>query len=296
MRRFFVFCAIVVTSVSCVSEPADTTDTTSPSVSSTLPTPATTSTISPTSTTVPPIGEPVAVYLLFEGYPVAPGPYLAPVARYGVEDLAGALTALLEGPNPDEVAIGLSSTIPDETELIGVEVSEGVALVDLSGEFEFGGGSLSMMGRVAQVVYTATRFQNVNAVRFLLEGEPLDVLGGEGLIIEEPQTREDWAEHLTPPILVEEPMWGRTVGTELEIAGTATVDSGEVSFVIVDADGLIIQQGTVPTTAGSRSQFSTSIRLTDIPNPGLGSIVVWEWASDGSQRHVLEYPITLSGQ
>ncbi len=277
MRRFFVFCAIVVTSVSCVSEPADTTDTTSPSVSSTLPTPATTSTISPTSTTVPPIGEPVAVYLLFEGYPVAPGPYLAPVARYGV-------------------AIGLSSTIPDETELIGVEDSEGVALVDLSGEFEFGGGSLSMMGRVAQVVYTATRFQNVNAVRFLLEGEPLDVLGGEGLIIEEPQTREDWAVHLTPPILVEEPMWGRTVGTELEIAGTATVDSGEVSFVIVDADGLIIQQGTVPTTAGSRSQFSTSIRLTDIPNPGLGSIVVWEWASDGSQRHVLEYPITLSGQ
>lgn len=149
-----------------------------------------------------------------------------------------------------------------------------------------------MMGRVAQIVYTATRFEDVDSVRFFLEGAPLDVLGGEGLIIDEPQTRSAWTE-LIPPILIEEPLWDSTVGSEIEVAGTAELESGTVSYVLVDADGLIIHEGEIASTPGVRSEFTTSITLGEIPNPGMGSIIVWEWAPDGSQQHVLEYPLTL---
>jgi hypothetical protein len=206
--------------------------------------------------------------------------------------LAGALTALLDGPTEDETATGLSSTIPEGTELLGVEVSEGVAYVDLSREFETGGGSLSMMGRVAQVVYTATRVEGVDSVRILLDGSPLDVLGGEGLIIDQPQARSDWTS-LIPPILMEEPLWGSMVGNEIEIAGTAELDSGTVSFVIVDADGLIVHEGEIESIPGQRGEFGASFVLEDLVRPGKGSIIVWEWAPDGSQQHVLEYPLTL---
>jgi len=141
-------------------------------------------------------------------------------------------------------------------------------------------------------VFTATGFDDVEAVRFMLEGHELDVLGGEGLIIDEPQTREAWS-GLLPPIIVEEPSWGATVGTDIEIAGTAEIESGEVSFVIVDADGLIIADGETDSSPGERSAFHESVVLDQIPNPGLGSVIVWEWAPDGSQRHVLEYPLSL---
>jgi hypothetical protein len=96
-----------------------------------------------------------------------------------------------------------------------------------------------------------------------------------------------------PPILVEEPPWGSIVGSRIEVAGTADVESGTVSYVIVDAEGLIIHEGETATTPGERSEFAATVALEEIPNPGMGSIIVWEWAPDGSQRHVLDYPLTL---
>ncbi len=290
MKPLAISLVVVFVLTSCQSD-------TIPDQTTTLP-PATTSTVTATSslatttTTVPITATESAIYLFFEGYPVAPGPYLAAVSRHGVDDLDEALTALLEGATADEAAMGLSSTIPEGTELLGVEVSNGIAYVDLSGEFESGGGSLSIMGRVAQVVYTATRFDEVDSVRFQLEGAPLDVLGGEGLIIDEPQARSTWTD-LIPPILIEEPPWGSTVGRNIAIAGTAELESGTVSFVIVDAEGLIIHEGDIGSTPGERSEFATNITLEEIPNQGRGSIIVWEWMSDGSQRHVIEYPVTL---
>ncbi|HEX6286789.1 MAG TPA: Gmad2 immunoglobulin-like domain-containing protein, partial [Acidimicrobiia bacterium] len=128
--------------------------------------------------------------------------------------------------------------------------------------------------------------------RFLLEGAPLDVLGGEGLIIDQPQTRASWAD-LTPPILVEEPMWGSTRGSDLTFAGIADLESGTVSFVVVDGDGLIIHEGEISGTPGEAVDFSEPVNLDEIPHPGAGSIIAWEWAPDGSQRHVVEYPLTL---
>lgn len=292
-----LFALLVVVSCQAEAVPDESTTPLPTTTSNVAPssTMAATTTTAPTTTTIPIPEVESAIYLFFEGYPVAPGPYLTAVSRPGIEDLDQTLTALLEGVTENEATVGLSSTIPEGTVLLGVEVSGGVALVDLSREFESGGGSLSMMGRVAQIVYTATRFDDVDSVRFLLEGAPLDALGGEGLIIDRPQTRSDWTE-LIPPILVEEPLWGSTVGTLIDITGTAELESGMVSYVIVDADGLIIHEGEIASIPGQRIDFSASVVLEEIPNPGMGSIIAWEWAPDGSQRYVLESPLILVDQ
>jgi hypothetical protein len=297
VRRMLLSIAIALLAVSCAPGAVDTTTSAPPPTVTAAPTsgaPSTTSTTgaatSTTRTAAPEAETPI--YLFFEGYPIAPGPYLAAAARTGVDELADVLGALLEGAHPDEIEAGLSSTIPRGTRLLGVAVSDGVAFVDLSLEFGSGGGSLSMMGRVAQVVYTATQFEGVDAVRFLVEGVPLDVLGGEGLIIDTPQTRGDWVD-LTPPIMIEEPSWGSVVGPDITFSGTAIVESGEISYVIVDADGLIIHEATAATPSGVRGAFTDRVVLDEIPHPGQGSIIAWEWAPDGSQRHVLEYPLTL---
>lgn len=294
MRRLFALALATTILGACSIEPVETTTTSPPSTSSTGHA-STTSTLAATTTSttmLPPVGEEAPVYFFFRGYPVEPGPYVVPVARPVGDDIEEALRALLEGVTEAEAGMGLSSTIPEGTSVLGVDVADGVAAVDLSRQFESGGGSLSMMGRVAQVVYTATSFGDVEAVRFLLEGVAIEFLGGEGLIIDEPQTRADYLD-LTPAILVEEPLWGSTITSPVTISGQALTDSGSVSYVLVDADGLIIAEGETAVTPGQRSQFDTTLDIGDIPHPGLGSIIVFELADDGAQIHVLEYPLEI---
>jgi germination protein M len=82
------------------------------------------------------------------------------------------LNVLFEGPTDEEEAASppLTTSIPDGTILLGLDIADGLATVDLSREFESGGGSASMSGRLAQVVYTLTQFPTVNRVAFELDG------------------------------------------------------------------------------------------------------------------------------
>jgi hypothetical protein len=264
-----------------ITSPASTARPTTTAVATTAP-----------PTTAPPQGE-IAVYVFFAGYPVEPGPFLVPLARRGEGDVAEALTLLLEGVTEEEAAAGLSSPVPEGTRLLGVEVAGGVASVDLSGEFESGGGSLSVLGRVAEVVYTATQFEAVDAVDFLIDGTPVDVLTGEGLIVDRPQTRADYVD-LVPAIFVDGPYWGSSVALPLSMAGWADVESGVVDYTVVDVTGSIVAEGVVQATPGApRSEFAATVTASAAPAPGWGSLIVFETAPDGSQAHVLEYPLLL---
>ncbi|MCJ7725419.1 MAG: GerMN domain-containing protein [Acidimicrobiia bacterium] len=103
-----------------------------------------------------------------------------------------AIRALLDGPTDAERAKGLWTAIPADTLLLGVEISGGVATVDLSREFENGGGTTSILSRLAQVVYTITQFPDVDSVSFRLDGEPVTAFSGEGVVLEAPVTRADY--------------------------------------------------------------------------------------------------------
>lgn len=85
-----------------------------------------------------------------------------------------------------------SSTIPKGTKLLSLKVRNDGIHVNLSEEFTTGGGSSSMTGRVGQVVYTATS-QDPNAKVYVeVNGKKLDTLGGEGLELEQPLTRDSF--------------------------------------------------------------------------------------------------------
>ncbi|MBS3025942.1 MAG: GerMN domain-containing protein [Dolichospermum sp. DET50] len=102
--------------------------------------------------------------------------------------LEAAFKTLLTGPTEGTD----STTIPQGTQLLGLKTENNDVHVNLSEHFTTGGGSTSMMGRVGQVVYTATSLNPQAKVYIEVNGKPLEVLGGEGVELLQPLTRESF--------------------------------------------------------------------------------------------------------
>lgn len=107
------------------------------------------------------------------------------------ELLAATFNSLLIAKNDGDT----SSVIPPETKLLGVKVEKDTVRVNLSEQFASGGGSASMTGRVGQVVYTATTLNPESKVYIAINGKQVDVLGGEGLELEQPLTRASFTKN-----------------------------------------------------------------------------------------------------
>jgi spore germination protein GerM len=105
--------------------------------------------------------------------------------------LEKAFETLLAGPTEGTD----STTIPPGTKLLAVKTTNNQVHVNLSEDFTTGGGSASMIGRLGQVIYTATSVNPNAQVYIEVEGEQLEVLGGEGLILEQPMTRESFQQN-----------------------------------------------------------------------------------------------------
>jgi germination protein M len=303
MRRVIVPAALCVlmVAVACGTDDDAAVDDDPPDTTTTT---TTTTTIAPTTTTTTTApdedDEPVAVSVYFmDGEQLRVG-WVRQVEPPAVAE--GALLDLLEGVNADEQDLGMTSAIPEGTELLGVAVEGDVATVDLSGEFAEGGGTLSMNARLAQVVYTVTQFPTVEAMRLHLDGEPATALGGEGLMVDRLLTREDFEfqgdmEHLAPPILVETPRPGEQVDPSLRVAGSSNTFEAALYLEVIDDDGeVLVEETFVMATAGTgtRGTFDATV---EVP-PGSGPITLLAYeisARDGSRVGIVEVPLQVGG-
>ena len=104
--------------------------------------------------------------------------------------LVTSINLLLEGPQGTEVSKGCKSLIPNGTKLKSASVRDGVDYLNFSEDFEFNPlGVDGYLGQLMQVVFTATEFNTVNCVQFLIEGEKKEYLGSEGVWIGSPLSR-----------------------------------------------------------------------------------------------------------
>ncbi len=227
-----------------------------------------------------------------------PGPFLVSVHRRVPATLGvakAAITALLEGPTARETAKGMGSNIPDDTRLHGISIEDGIATIDFSASFESGGGSLSMFARLAAVVYTATQFPTVDKVQFELDGKPITVFSGEGILLEEPVGREDYHDIL-PPVFLDTPAWGAPAHNPVRVTGISNVFEGTVQITLVAADGTELAHTFTTATCGTGcwGTFKKTIPYK-VAKKQKGTLTVWEEsAKDGSKINVRSHPVLLA--
>jgi hypothetical protein len=210
---------------------------------------------------------------------------------------AAAMSALVAGPSDEELAArpAMYTSVPQGTRFLGLRIENGIAIVNLSKEFESGGGSASVLGRLAQVVYTLTQFPTVQGVTFELDGQPISVFSGEGVVLDHPVTRSDYADFL-PPIWVDRPAWGGALGNPARVSGLANVFEAAFQVAILDSSGasLTDQHGTASCGTGCWGTFDVTLPYS-VETGQWGTLRVYDHsARDGAPENVRDYPVWLA--
>lgn len=105
--------------------------------------------------------------------------------------LTQAINQLLMGPQDGDG--DCETFIPEGTRLLGASVKNGVATLNFSEQFEFNRiGRDGIYGQLKQVVWTATEFNTVQSVLFLIEGKQKPYIGSEGIEIGGPISRRSF--------------------------------------------------------------------------------------------------------
>ena len=232
---------------------------------------------------------------MLDGQPGVEG--LVPTLR-DVPETAGVARAAMETLLRGEILAdydSLSTAIPAGTRLLGLAIRDGIATVDLSREFESGGGSASAFRRLGQVVYTLTQFSTVRGVLLQVEGRTVTTFGSEGIVLDGPQTRADY-EDVLPSIFVDRPAFGAAPGNPARVTGNANVFEATFRIVILDGSGRSIADEQAMATCGSgcRGMFDKTIRY-DVGKAQWGVMrVYFGSAKDGSPQDIRDYPVWLT--
>lgn len=153
-----------------------------------------------------------------------------------VQVLRAAVDAIVSGQS---VNPGLTTLVPAGVEVLDVRIEEGVAVVDLSGAVaEASAGSAQELAFAQQLAQTATQFDAADAVRLLVDGQPVDELWGH----------LDWSQPITAdpqalaPIIVETPSWGASVPSgPVTASGTSVTYESTVELRLVAPDGTVVE-------------------------------------------------------
>ncbi|MFH0702960.1 MAG: GerMN domain-containing protein [bacterium] len=116
---------------------------------------------------------------------------ILPVKRKIIQDksksrLKFAIEELLKGPTLIEQRFGYFTEIPEKTILLGIKETPEKIIINLSKDFEAGGGSQSMTLRLKQVIYTSINSVENKSVYLELNGKQVNYIGGEGVEVPYP--------------------------------------------------------------------------------------------------------------
>lgn len=139
----------------------------------------------PTSSSPAAVGRSVVIYLVRDDRLVGVDRTLDPSSS-----LVTVLDALSDGPTTTERALGIGSPLPPG-QIDAVDTVRGVAEVDLAASF----GDLSTEDQamaIGQIVYTLTGRPGIGRVSFTLDGDRIEVPGGDGALTRDALSRDDF--------------------------------------------------------------------------------------------------------
>lgn len=96
-----------------------------------------------------------------------------------------AIKSLLKGPSAVERKRGVYSEIPRGTKLLSITEKPNKVIINLSSDFEQGGGTDGLYKRLYQLIKTANRNTSQD-VYLKINGVDAEVIGGEGIMINQP--------------------------------------------------------------------------------------------------------------
>ena len=97
--------------------------------------------------------------------------------------IENAIKTLLNGATDDENNKNIISCIPRNTELLDIFVEDDIVYLNFNEDFEFNPlGNEGTMIQIYQLVYTATQFEGIDKVIFLINGNLNETIGAEGSI------------------------------------------------------------------------------------------------------------------
>ncbi|MGD9580980.1 MAG: GerMN domain-containing protein [Vampirovibrionia bacterium] len=111
--------------------------------------------------------------------------------------LEQALYELIAGPTQEEKDAGFYTEIPEGTKIIKVTEQPDLVRINLNKQFASGGGTTSTEARLKEVVYTSLDAEPVKKVYLDLDGEELDIIGGEGVEVIQPLSKDNFSNSTT---------------------------------------------------------------------------------------------------
>ena len=135
----------------------------------------------------------------------------------------------------------------------------------------------------------------VKSVVFQVEGQTVTVFGSEGILLEDPSKRADWADEL-PAMFVDRPAYGAAIGNPGPISGNADVFEAQFRLSILDGAGKVLVDQPVTASCGSgcRGTFQQTVGYT-VGKAQWGTLRVYDPSEkDGSPQSVREYPVWLT--
>ena len=104
-----------------------------------------------------------------------------------------AIKELVLAPSRWEKSKGYTSEIPQGTRVLSIRESSNSIMIDLSSNFESGGGAESTYMRIKQIIKTANANASIPTYLYI-NGKQANVIGGEGIMIKQPLSERSFDE------------------------------------------------------------------------------------------------------